>query len=85
MRAAGLPAPRGFGYDYGEVAWIVGKTEQNCRQIFALDIADGTRPGLAAQRSWTLADRTVYGLSWGCDHTGRLRLRPHTAGRSSRM
>jgi RNA polymerase sigma factor (sigma-70 family) len=24
-----------FGYDYGEVARIVGKTEQNCRQIFA--------------------------------------------------
>jgi RNA polymerase sigma factor (sigma-70 family) len=24
-----------FGYDYGEVARIVGKSEQNCRQIFA--------------------------------------------------
>ena len=24
-----------FGYDYAEVARIVGKSEQNCRQIFA--------------------------------------------------
>jgi RNA polymerase sigma-70 factor (TIGR02957 family) len=42
-----------FGYDYGEVARIVGKNEQNCRQIFARarqHIGDG-RPRFESSRA----------------------------------
>ncbi len=42
-----------FGYDYGEVARIVGKSEQNCRQIFvrARRHLGGQRPRFSTSRA----------------------------------
>jgi RNA polymerase sigma-70 factor (TIGR02957 family) len=43
-----------FGYDYPDVATIVGKTEVNCRQIFVRArrrIASGPQPPLPARRA----------------------------------
>lgn len=66
-----------FGYDYGEVARIVGKSEQNCRQIFARarQHIGGRRPRFESSRARgeELASR-FFAAAEGGDMTSLLAL-----------
>ena len=58
-----------FGYDYGDIAGIVGKSESNCRQIFARARrhVDAGRPrfSASAEERQTLADRFLAACDSG--------------------